>query len=191
MRFKLLFVIFGFIRKKHVVFTHAVCAIVILAAFFVPVNQAAASSAPPLAFPQSWTAADPIIVSKTLQSDSLSPFVNPSGLYPAQIRKAYGIDKLAGNGAGKTIAIIDAYGDPNMATDIASFDTQFGLPAASITTYGSVVATATNWPEETALDVEWAHAIAPQLISCLSLPRPVRAVIYLPRWIMPPATGQM
>jgi hypothetical protein len=84
-----------------------------------------------------------------------------SGLYPAQIRKAYGIDKLVGNGAGKTIAIVDAYGDPNMATDITSFDTQFGLPAATITTYGSVVATTTNWPEETALDVEWAHAIAP------------------------------
>ena len=93
-------------------------------------------------------------------ADSMAPSL-PSGLYPAQIRKAYGIDKLAGDGAGKTIAIVDAYGDPNMATDIASFDTQFGLPAASITTYGSVVATATNWPEETALDVEWAHAIAP------------------------------
>jgi len=34
-----------------------------------------------------------------------------SGFSPAQIRKAYGIDLLDSKGAGKTIAIVDAYKD--------------------------------------------------------------------------------
>src|SRR5262249_52064423 len=48
---------------------------------------------------------------------------------PAQIQGAYGITPLlnAGNtGAGQTIYIIDAFNDPNIASDLAHFDTQWG-----------------------------------------------------------------
>jgi len=85
------------------------------------------------------------------------------GLYPSQIRKAYGIDLLRSTGAGKTIAIIDAYGNPTMAADLAIFDAQFNLPAASITIAqpDGTPGTNLNWAIETALDVEWAHAVAP------------------------------
>ena len=51
-------------------------------------------------------------------------------LAPAQIRKAYGIDTLISaddDGHGQTIAIIDAYNDPKIVSDVAAFDTQFGL----------------------------------------------------------------
>ena len=49
------------IKKKHrIIFTHCVCVIAILAAFFVPVNRAGASSASPPSFPQGWSAQDPI-----------------------------------------------------------------------------------------------------------------------------------
>jgi hypothetical protein len=65
---KLLSGIVNLIKKQRIIFTHSVCVIAILAAFFVPVNRAGASSASPPSFPQGWTAADPIIVSKTLQS---------------------------------------------------------------------------------------------------------------------------
>ncbi|MGC4121942.1 MAG: hypothetical protein QM765_46640 [Myxococcales bacterium] len=92
------------------------------------------------------------------------------GFTPAQIRKAYGFDKVvlgsgsvAANGAGQTIAIVDAYHDPNLAADLRTFNAQFNLPDASLTivnqTGGTRLPAADEgWAGETALDVEWAHA---------------------------------
>ena len=99
------------------------------------------------------------------------------GQIPAQIAHAYGFDKIyfngiKGDGAGTTIAIIDAYRDPNIASDLHQFDVQLGLsdppnftevdelgqhnlPVAPPSTDPS------DWITETALDVEWAHAMAP------------------------------
>src|SRR5262249_42973017 len=59
-------------------------------------------------------------------------FGSSYGYTPAQIRTAYGIDKIAfgggaGTGAGQTIAIVDAYNDPNIFNDTDTFDRQFGL----------------------------------------------------------------
>src|SRR5436309_3249665 len=58
----------------------------------------------------------------------------PSGYTPSQIRHAYGFDQISfsngtitGNGSGQTIAIVYAYGDPNIASDLHVFDTTFGL----------------------------------------------------------------
>jgi hypothetical protein len=118
-----------------------------------------------------------------------------SGPYqPSQIRTAYGFDRisfLTSNGtpsssvynstagAAQTIALVDAYNDPNIQSDLATFDTQFGLPGTNTTSVsqflsivgidsvtGNVVAPSTlatnsNWAGEISLDVEWAHAIAP------------------------------
>jgi hypothetical protein len=103
-----------------------------------------------------------------------SPAATVSGFTPSQIRKAYGFDQVtfggggsaAADGAGQTIAIVDAYNHPNIASDLAVFSAQFGLPAADLTvvnqTGGSrLPATDAGWAGEIALDVEWAHAIAP------------------------------
>lgn len=95
------------------------------------------------------------------------------GYTPAQIREAYGVGGLTlGNGAvadgtGQTIAIVDPYNDPNIASDLQTFDTQFGLPAATslmvVNASGGSALPRTdgNWSGEIATDVEWAHAIAP------------------------------
>ncbi len=90
----------------------------------------------------------------------------PAGFSPAQIRHAYGFDAVSGNGAGQTIAIVDAYDDPTVASDLHTFDMQFGLPDPRFTkvsqTGSTVYPTADQgWASEIALDVEWAHAIAP------------------------------
>ncbi len=102
----------------------------------------------------------------------LSGSATPLGYTPAQIRQAYGFNQIsfggvAGDGTGTTIAIIDAFDDPNIASDLINFDAQFGLPNPTFTkvnqTGGSTPPTATGVDaEETALDVEWAHAIAPK-----------------------------
>ncbi|HEV2399326.1 MAG TPA: S53 family peptidase [Candidatus Sulfotelmatobacter sp.] len=67
-------------------------------------------------------------------------------------------------GGAKAIALVDAYDYPHAASDLATFSTQFGLPAA---TFQVVYASGTkppgnlNWELEEALDIEWAHAMAP------------------------------
>lgn len=94
----------------------------------------------------------------------------PSGLTPAKMRKAYGFDAIAAQGKGQVIAIVDAYDDPNIESDLAVFSKQFGLPACTTKNgcfkkiYANNHKPRTNagWAGEIALDVEWAHAMAPQ-----------------------------
>jgi hypothetical protein len=104
----------------------------------------------------------------------VNPDSMPYGFSPAQIRQAYGFNQITfqngtinGDGTGQTIAIVDAYDQPHMASDLAAFDAQFGLPAPPSFTKmnefgGSTLPTASaSWGVEESLDVEWAHAIAP------------------------------
>ena len=95
------------------------------------------------------------------------------GYTPSQIETAYDLNGLtlsngvSGTGAGQTIAIVDAYNDPNIASDLAVFDTEFSLsapPTFSVVnqTGGSKLpADDADWDSEISLDVEWAHAVAP------------------------------
>ena len=90
------------------------------------------------------------------------------GYTPAQIRHSYGFDQVAGDGSGQTIAIVDAYRHPSIAADLAAFDLKFGIAAppsfkAVNQTGGpdSTVKVNSGWASEIAMDVEWAHAIAP------------------------------
>ena len=55
----------------------------------------------------------------------------PTGLTPQEIQNAYGVNlisfsggTISGTGQGQTIAIVDAYNDPNIASDLAAFDKQ-------------------------------------------------------------------
>jgi subtilase family serine protease len=113
---------------------------------------------------------------------------------PSAMEKSYNLPPLyaAGHsGQGKTIAIIDSFGNPNMASDLANFNTQMGLQQMCGTpgqACGNGIPTFTHvywngktqvktpppkskgtgqqdrniWALETSLDVEWAHSIAPQ-----------------------------
>ncbi len=58
-----------------------------------------------------------------------------SAYTPAQIRAAYGVDKLSVDGTGETIAIVDAYDDPSIREALDAFDTQFSLTAAGTSLY--------------------------------------------------------
>src|SRR5262249_48404067 len=80
---------------------------------------------------------------------------------------------VRGDGSGQTIAIVDAYDSPTITQDLHAFDVAFGLadppnfrvvaedgsthyPGTDPSGRGTL-----NWETETALDVEWAHAMAP------------------------------
>ncbi len=90
-----------------------------------------------------------------------------------QIETDYGLPSLYReglDGRGETIVIVDSFGAPDIRQDLAVFDKAYGLtapPHFTILKYGPVPAytpatpTATGWADETTLDVEWSHAIAP------------------------------
>ena len=86
---------------------------------------------------------------------------SPNALTPTQIRSAYGLPSAGG--AGTTIAIVDAYDDPNVLNDLTVFSTQYGLLPISFVEHkmATTISVDTGWALETSLDVQWAHAIAP------------------------------
>jgi subtilase family serine protease len=69
-------------------------------------------------------------------------------------------------GGSGAIAVVDAFDTPNAAADLAAFSAQFGLPPA---VFQVVYASGTQpgldpsggWELEASLDIEWAHAMAP------------------------------
>jgi kumamolisin len=63
------------------------------------------------------------------------------------------------------IAIVDAGDYPTAASDLAAFSTYYGIPAADLTvTWPGTQKPPvySGWTTEEALDIEWAHAMAPQ-----------------------------
>ena len=111
---------------------------------------------------------------------------------PEQIQEAYGINRIqvgssgvTGNGAGQTIALMEVDEDPNLVTDLQTFDSMYTTAGLNLSTFGSfsgpmsgstqpwfnavwsptntntTPVNTTSSQGEIALDVEWAHAIAP------------------------------
>src|ERR1700733_4365088 len=92
---------------------------------------------------------------------------------PAQLQAAYGVTPLlnAGyNGAGQTIVIIESFGSPTIEADLKAFDAAYGLPDPPsfqvLAPLGTVPFNLNDddqvaWAFETALDVQWSHAMAP------------------------------
>ncbi len=72
-------------------------------------------------------------------------------------------------GAGRTIVIVDSFGSPTIVNDLHVFDLQWGFPdpvlqidqAGTIPPFDPTNSTMVGWAEETTLDVEYAHSIAP------------------------------
>jgi subtilase family serine protease len=95
-----------------------------------------------------------------------------NGLSPEQIRAAYGVSTIQVtspsaaatplDGTGETIALIELNSDPSLASDLATFDARYNLPTPALSIVNLAGSqTDAGWSTEQALDVEWAHAIAP------------------------------
>jgi subtilase family serine protease len=113
-----------------------------------------------------------------LRLEELEARTMPAVYSPSQILTAYGTNLISfngvkGDGAGQSIAIVDAYYDPSIQSDIKSFSTQWGLPQLDgLNGHGGFTVLdqsnktlsppGDDWTVETALDVEWAHAVAPR-----------------------------
>ncbi len=115
------------------------------------------------------------VINSGSASSSVGPDASlPGGFSPQQISQAYGFNQITfsngtikGDGSGQTIAIIDAFSQPNITSDLATFDSTYGIAAppkftvVNETGGTSLPASNTNWGVEESLDVEWAHAMAP------------------------------
>src|SRR6266511_676875 len=94
------------------------------------------------------------------------------GHTPAQIKGAYGISNTY-DGAGQTVAVIDAYASPTILTDVNQWSINRGLPTMSPSQLVQVVAPGTynrpenpaqdpqGWYGEETLDIEAVHGMAP------------------------------
>jgi subtilase family serine protease len=93
---------------------------------------------------------------------------------PRQFETAYDMKSLYKHkwtGAGETIALVDSFGSPTIRQDLKTFDAGFGLPAppsfkiiqpaGKVPPYNPKNSLMFSWAEETSLDVEYAHAMAP------------------------------
>ena len=105
---------------------------------------------------------------------SASPDAIPAGVGygPSQLQSAYNLTSAsAANGAGRTIAIVDAYDDPTAAADLAAYRSAAGLPAVpsfqkvnqngATSPLPSEAPASDDWTLEESLDLDMASAICP------------------------------
>lgn len=100
----------------------------------------------------------------------------PNGFSPAEVKSFYSFDTSIDAGKGHTIAVVVAYSNPKVESDLVYFSQKFKLPKPNILvvnqTGGSTLpATDATWATEVILDTQWAHAIAPSakiLVVCAS-----------------------
>jgi len=94
-----------------------------------------------------------------------------SGLAPCDLRNAYRLPSSTA-GAGHTVAIVDAYDDPNAEADLGVYRSTYGLPACTTANgcflkvnqngqTGNPPVADTHWAEEISLDIEMVSAVCP------------------------------
>lgn len=89
-----------------------------------------------------------------------------AGLTPANIEGAYSLPSST-NGSGQIVAIVDAYDNPDVASDLAHYRSNFGLPAANFRKYNqngqqsNYPSGDTGWGVEIDLDVQMVSATCP------------------------------
>jgi subtilase family serine protease len=98
----------------------------------------------------------------------------PAGYGPDDLLSAYKLTGAATNGAGETVAIVDAYDDPYALSDVNTYRSQFGIPAFGSSggpTFTKVNQTgqtsslpkgSASWGEEISLDLDMVSAICPR-----------------------------
>jgi subtilase family serine protease len=199
-------------------FVRSAALLAVLGATALGATSASSQGAATHQFP----AVAPAVTDSQLVASSLTPpteaqcFARLRRCFTASaMQNSYNLGPLYAAGAdgrGVTIAIIDSFGSPNMASDLANFDTQMGLQhmcgetghvcASGDPTFthvywngktqvkspppnsnGTGLQERDGWIVETALDVEWAHAMAPEanILNVTTNPAETQGVQGLPQ----------
>jgi subtilase family serine protease len=100
------------------------------------------------------------------------PYTTPQGFGASDLQTAYNIDPSVDPGA--TVAIIGAYGYPNLASDLATYRSTMGLPACTVASGCLKIVNQSGqtsplpsgpqngWDQENALDVDMVSAACPK-----------------------------
>ena len=112
-------------------------------------------------------------VKPLLQSQVGTPDAIPSGVGfgPSQLQAAYGLTAAsASDGAGKTVALVDAYNDPTAAADLNTYRSAAGLPATTLKVVNqngatsplpATAPTSDDWTLEESLDLDMVSSACP------------------------------
>ena len=104
------------------------------------------------------------------RAEGIAPLATPSGFGPADLVSAYKVN--TSGGSGLTVAIVDAFDDPNAEADLGVYRAQFGLSSCTtangcfrkVNQRGAtspLPATDVGWAEEISLDVDMVSAMCP------------------------------
>jgi Putative Ig domain len=105
-----------------------------------------------------------------LAADASTAAADPGSYGPADLQSAYALTAAAASqGSGETVAIVDAYNDPNAQADVAAYRSYYGLPATTITVLNESGAASplpanagtSGWDVEESLDLDMVSAICP------------------------------
>jgi subtilase family serine protease len=108
---------------------------------------------------------------QTLSAPSSSPSTTPAiiGYYPADLQRVYNLDVT--KGSGQLVALVEAYGDPNLAADLHVYRKAFNLPTCNIANQCFRIIDQsggtnypppdTGWTVEQSLDVDMVSANCP------------------------------
>ncbi len=163
----------SFPRRRRLLACAALCATLA----FAPAMGTAATTPPVRTVPAAQAApqrardANPVF-STPVSTSECRKRIGRGCYSPLQYRTAYDLAPLFARGItgkGRTIVIVDSFGSPTIQHDLDVFDRQWGLPntAVDVVKWGSVPPfnpkdpDQNGWADETTLDVEAAHAIAP------------------------------
>lgn len=143
---------------------------------FVHTNHVTSDATPPPAFVSSEPCS--LYWAEKLATGFPNPYgtgtlpYTPCGYTPAQVKGAYGISGY--DGAGQTVAVIDAYASPTIFQDVNQWSANRGVPALTSSQFKQVVAPGTfrhpekgmkqdpqGWSGEETLDIEAVHGMAP------------------------------
>jgi subtilase family serine protease len=101
----------------------------------------------------------------------IASLASPSGYGPADLQSAYALGPASSGGSGETVAVVDAYDQPNAELDLAAYRAQYGLSACSTAngcfrkvnqSGGSIYPAAdSGWGAEIDLDIEMVSAVCP------------------------------
>jgi subtilase family serine protease len=131
-----------------------------------PTQRACAVAAPGHAACKALLRTDVQVSASAVHTDAATP----SGLFPADLQSAYKLPS-ASAGSGQTVAIVDAFDDPNAESDLATYRSQFGLPPCTtangcfrkVDQRGGTRFPRTNagWAAEISLDLDMVSATCP------------------------------
>jgi hypothetical protein len=162
----------------------AVCTLSALALTALPAAGAAArtggSSPGPdfrhacsTAQPPSWAECLALVRTNVASFRGMAPGITPAGYDPAELQNAYNLALAsAAAGRGETVAVVDAYDDPDAASDLAIYRAHYGLPPCDAGCFSKVnqagqasplpaASGSTGWATEESLDLDMVSAICP------------------------------